>query len=62
MHEAMTKCFNDNDFSSKGYLSLSEFVLFYNDLMDQGAKRGNYEDDRPETPIRTFNALNQINS
>ena len=29
--------------------------------MEQGAKRGNYEDDRPETPIRTFNALNAIN-
>ena len=29
--------------------------------MEQGAKRGNYEDDRPETPIRTFIALNAIN-
>ena len=34
MHEAMTKCFADNDIGNKGHLVEAEFVKFYNELMD----------------------------
>ena len=48
------------DLDKDGLLNEAEFVAFYTGIMDSGAKRGNYEDERPETPAKTYALYNRL--
>ena len=57
MYESFTAADKDND----GLLNQKEFKDFYKMLMEDGAKRGNYEDPRPETISTCFQLCNRVN-
>ena len=47
--------------SKSGILNEAEFIQFYKGICDSGAKRGNYEDEREDTPAKTFALYNRLN-
>ena len=57
MYESFKAADKDND----GLLNQQEFKVFYKMLMEDGAKRGNYEDPRPETISSCYQLCNRIN-
>ena len=52
--------FNKHSVAKPGVLSQPEFIAFVNVLMEDGAKKGNYEDPRPETVLKSFALADRI--
>ena len=58
----INKAFADADVNKNGVLTLDEFRAFIKVQMDAGAKRGNFEDPRPETTDKQFALMDQIST
>lgn len=56
----MSEAFAQADANKDGLLDPQEFAVFLAELMRIGAAKGNYEDDRPETPGKWYALANRI--
>jgi len=56
----MENAFAEADINKNGFLLQPEFEKFVKVLMDDGFKRGNYEDPRPETISNSYMLANRI--
>mmetsp|Transcript_6561 Transcript_6561/g.7863 ORF Transcript_6561/g.7863 Transcript_6561/m.7863 type:complete len:96 (+) Transcript_6561:219-506(+) len=57
----MSDAFTMADANKDDLLNEEEFKVFLAELMRIGAAKGNYEDPRPETPIKWYALANRIN-
>ena len=57
----MSDTFAQSDANKDGLLNPEEFNVYMAELMRIGAAKGNYEDDRPETPAKWYALANRIN-
>ena len=56
----MATAFAEADADNDGLLNAAEYAVFLKRVQNDGASRGNFEDDRPETPAAQWALLNQI--
>ena len=58
----MQKAYEASDLNKDGILDEKEFINWQTLVMHEGCERGNYEDERKDTPKKAFDLINKFNT